>query len=167
MPWQNPKTWKTGDLLTAPEMNSQLRDNLRYLKGLPFAQASLRRAANYSSRDSNFVDIDSSELSFTVEVTGAAQIGFLGTFQMDRAGSIHLDLAIDGLRFGQNAGMAQLRFASANQPQHCGFTIIRDHLTPGRRRFHMQWRVFGGNGQLFASASTNDPPAFFWVRALP
>ena len=167
MTWHDPKTWNTGDLLTAQEMNSQLRDNLRYLKELPYAQSTIRQETNYSTGSRGFVDIDASALSLTLRTAGAAQIGFLGTFQMDRSSVLYLDLMVDGVRLGNDRGMSYLRFSEANQPQGFAFTLLRDQLTPGERTFRMQWRVLSGNVTLFAAAGSNDPPAFFWARALP
>lgn len=34
MPWTSPKTWVVGAILTAAELNTNVRDNLNYLKGL-------------------------------------------------------------------------------------------------------------------------------------
>ena len=167
MPWNDPKTWNTGDLLTALEMNSELRDNLRYLKELLYAQSTIRQGVNYSSSSRSFVDIDVNALSLTLRTAGAAQIGFLGTFQMDRSSVLYLDLTVDGVRLGNDRGLACVRFSEANEPHSFAFTLLRDQLTPGERTFRMQWRVLSGNVTLFAAASSNDPPAFFWARALP
>lgn len=167
MNWQDPKTWNTGDLLTAQEMNAQLRDNLRYLKELPYAQSTVRQQTNYSMGSRSFADIDASALSLTLRAAGAAEIGFLGTFQMNRSGTLYLDLSVDGVRIGNDLGMASVYFSVANQPQSFAFTVLRDQLTPGERTFRLQWRVSHGAATLFAAASSNDPPAYFWARALP
>ena len=34
MSWTSPKTWVVGTLTTAADLNTHIRDNLRYLKGL-------------------------------------------------------------------------------------------------------------------------------------
>ncbi len=34
MPWTMPRTWVTGELLTSGQLNTYIRDNTRYLKGL-------------------------------------------------------------------------------------------------------------------------------------
>ena len=33
MAWSSPRTWNTGDIVTAAQLNTELRDNLNYLKG--------------------------------------------------------------------------------------------------------------------------------------
>ena len=86
---------------------------------------------------------------------------------MDRSAVLYLDLLVDGVRIGNDRGMACVRFSEANEPHSFAFTLLRDQLTPGERTFRMQWRVLSGNVTLFAAASSNDPPAFFWARALP
>lgn len=167
MNWQEPKTWNTGDLLTAQDMNAQLRDNLQYLKGLPYAQKTIQNDGNYTTRSSSFVDIDDSSLSITLRTTGAVLVGFLGTFQADQSTHIHLDLLVDGVRLGQNNGIASLHFPAAHKPQSLAFTLLRDQLTAGEHTFHLQWRIVAGFGIFYAAAGNRDAPAFFWARALP
>ena len=167
MNWQNPKTWNTGDLLTAQDMNAQLRDNLQYLKGLPYAQITSRQDSNYTTNSGSFVDIDDSTLSITLRTAGAVLVGFLGTLQTDRATQIYLDLLVDGVRLGKINGIACLHFQAANKPQTLAFTLLRDQLSAGEHTFRLQWRIGVGHATLFAAAGSRDAPAFFWVRALP
>ncbi|MCY3836586.1 MAG: hypothetical protein OXF83_09170 [Anaerolineaceae bacterium] len=167
MNWQDPKTWNTGDLLTAQDMNAQLRDNLRYLKDLPYMQQTIRRNSNYTTSSRSFVDIDGSNLSLTLRLAGAVMVGFLGTFQMDRSAQVCLDLLVDGVRLGNERGISCLHFSNSNVTQSFTFTFLRDQLAAGEHTFRLQWRVSSGRATLFAAAGTNDPPIFFWLRALP
>lgn len=167
MSWQEPKTWNTGDLLTAQDMNIQLRDNLRYLKNLPYSQQTIRRNANYTTSSRSFVDIDGLDLTLTLPLTGAVLIGFLGTFQQDRSAQVCLDLLVDGVRLGNDRGISCLHFSNANVAQSFTFTFLRDQLAAGEHQFRLQWRVSSGRATLFAAAGNNDPPIFFWLRALP
>lgn len=167
MNWQNPKTWNTGDLLTAQDMNAQLRDNLQYLKGLPYAQKTIQNDRNYTTRSSSFVDIDDSSLSITLRTAGAVLLGFLGTFLADQSTHIHLDLLVDGVRLGQNNGIASLYFQAGHRAQSLAFTLLRDQLTAGEHTFRLQWRIATGHATLYAAAGSRDAPAFFWARALP
>ena len=167
MNWQNPKTWNTGDLLTAQEMNAQLRDNLQYLKGLPYAQNTIQKDKNYTTASRGFVAIDDSTLSITLRTAGAVLVGFLGTLQADRPTNIYLDLLVDGVRLGKNNGIACLHFKDANKRQCLAFTLLRDQLTAGEHTFQLQWRIGTGRATLFAAAGRDDQPAFFWARALP
>ena len=166
MPWNEPKTWNTGDLLTAQDMNEQLRDNMRYLAGLPYAQSTVRQSANYSTSSKVFVDIDASALSLTLTTAGVVELGFLGTVSLDRSGYIVLEMTVDGASVSGGPGLARLSVAHANQPQSIAFTLLRDRLTAGQREFRMQWRVSTGTGKLYAAAGKNDYPAFFWARSL-
>ena len=130
MTWHDPKTWNTGDLLTAQEMNSQLRDNLRYLKELPYAQSTIRQETNYSTGSRGFVDIGRQPLSLTLRTAGAAQVGFLGTFQMDRSSTLYLDLTVDGVRLGNDREWPACASRKPNEPNSFAFTFLRDQLTP-------------------------------------
>lgn len=49
MAWNTPKTWSTGNLVTATEFNQQLRDNLLYLKQPPVTRLGFQSLATSST----------------------------------------------------------------------------------------------------------------------
>lgn len=61
MAYTNPRTWATGDTISASALNTDLRDNMDYLKGLSegavFSGVALTRVAATSIADSTDTDI--------------------------------------------------------------------------------------------------------------
>ena len=58
-----PKTWNTGDPLTASDMNTYIRDNNNALITPTNAVARIDEASNYTTSSTSFADIDSTYLS--------------------------------------------------------------------------------------------------------
>src|SRR6266542_5785773 len=56
MAWVTPRTWVQGEVVTAAQLNEQLRDNISYLKDIAYVEFT----ANVSVTGTAFVDIVSS-----------------------------------------------------------------------------------------------------------
>src|SRR3972149_7375912 len=57
MSWSAPRTWATGELVTAGIMNLHVRDNLLALASLDFAQITADTAAISATTDATAVDV--------------------------------------------------------------------------------------------------------------
>lgn len=64
MAWTSPKTWAVGDVLSASDMNTYVRDNAIYLLS-GRVQSYQRSAGSYTTTSATLVDVDSTNLSFT------------------------------------------------------------------------------------------------------
>ena len=71
MPWTTPKTWATGELVTATDLNLHVRDNLDALKSPPTATARISPGGTIQITSTTFVDIHSS-LNFNLTTAGGA-----------------------------------------------------------------------------------------------
>lgn len=63
MTWTTPVTWATNQLVTAANMNEQVRDNLNYLLAKPTVKILGDTGANYSTSSTSFVDVDVTNLT--------------------------------------------------------------------------------------------------------
>src|SRR5512134_3501672 len=99
MAWTFPKTWFAGELLTASLLNTHLRDNLNALKFLP-KDRFVDNAASYSTTSTTFVDVDTTNLTLTIETTGGdalvlvtGTVSITGALWTDR---VNLGVTCDG-----------------------------------------------------------------------
>lgn len=159
--WIAPKTWTTGELLTATLMNTELGNQLQALKNPASANYILNQASNYTTTSTTFVDIDSTNLSLTM-VTGGGDviIGFSGNAAS--TGWVNFDVALDSVRIGGDDGLIT---AGGYYP----FSFIRLYtgLSAASHNFKLQWKVAtSGSGTLYAGAGTTsfDIHPQFWVR---
>lgn len=64
MAWTDPQTWTAGSILTAAELNEQLRDNMSYLKavadGVDFSGVQMKRGAdqNVATATPEYINFD-------------------------------------------------------------------------------------------------------------
>ena len=62
--WTAPKTWSAGEALTADLQNEQLRDNMLHLFDRPADSYLADEAADYSTINTSFEDVDATNFSF-------------------------------------------------------------------------------------------------------
>jgi hypothetical protein len=160
--WHTPATWTVGQLVTATNLNEQLRDNLEFLKTPPTSLYNLNQGSDYTTTSTSFVDVDATNLSLTINTAGGdVLIVFLGF----GAGSarLYFDIAIDGVRMAGDDG-----FFSAVQNSNGPLTLValKQGLSAGSHTFKLQWKVNSGTGTLYAGAGTSgfDVHPQFFVR---
>ncbi|MEL6148480.1 MAG: hypothetical protein AAGK74_02200 [Chloroflexota bacterium] len=166
MTWTTPKTWGTGDLVTASDMNTHLRDNLSYLKdAITFDVVSVD--SNYTDNDINsFVDVDSTNVSLTVSTRGKlALVGFeLATYQTNTTQGISFDITLDGTRLGTtNRGLVYHQVTDSDS--HTTPVAARGmhwltNLAAGSHTFKIVWRQIAAgtvNGYIAGTASGGLP----------
>ncbi|MEO1163712.1 MAG: hypothetical protein AAFV98_08020 [Chloroflexota bacterium] len=69
MAWTQPKTW-SNEPLVASDLNTHLRDNMEALKEPPSANYELDETSDYTTTSTTFVDVDSTNLSLTLDTNG-------------------------------------------------------------------------------------------------
>jgi hypothetical protein len=177
MPWHTPITWQVDQLVTETHLNAQIRDNMDYLKERVDSPASAQYTANetsdYSTSSTTFVDVDATNLAFTLTTKGnAVMLGFYGTVNTATASDIYIyfDVLVDGVRRAGDDGMVLVARKGGS-----GFALGTDsvafvHLIPslsaGSHTFKLQWKVSGGSATLRAGAGTAtvDLHPQFWAR---
>lgn len=163
--WTTPKTWSTGEALSASDMNTHIRDNLGALKAPPTAVYTCDEVSDYVTSQTTFVDVDASNLTLTITTTGGdVMVGFHGHIYAN-GGICHLDVEVDGTREGGDDGITVVY---SNYRQAVSFTRLITNLDAGTHTFKLQWKVTAGSAALYAGAGTanlNVHPQF-WVREI-
>ena len=166
--WTTPKTWSTGEALTASDMNTHIRDNLDALKEPPTASYACDEASDYTTTSTTFVDVDSTNLSLQITTTGGdVLIGFVGTVQLTTAASILFDVDVDGTRDGGDDGICRGYSSTNTLIQTIGFVRLITGLSAGSHTFKLQWKTTSGTlVDLYAGAGTSnrDLHPQFWAR---
>lgn len=166
--WTAPRTWETNDLVSANDLNQELRDNLEYLKSPVTALYNVNEASNYSTTSTSFVDVDGTDLALTIVTTGGdVMVGFCASFINSTADArTYFDIAVDGTRKAGDDGLAMGEAESANAMESVGFVYLIRGLSAGSHTFKLQWKVSAGTSTLYAGAgtSTADIHPQFWVR---
>lgn len=183
MAWNDPVTFAVGQLVTADDLNEQLRDNLNYLFARP-AQHKALNNSDYTTTSGSFVDIDQTDpydLTVSLETSGGdVWVHFHGCFVMtntDLASRARgaLDFTVDGTRHGNTDGCVTLGeggfsdHADNEGGTPVSFDYIIEGLAAGTHTFVMQWKCASdGTGtttlRLFAGAGSTynrSKPCFF------
>jgi hypothetical protein len=159
--WSIPRTWTNGEVPGETEMNTHVRDNLRFLKDPSFQQIITASGGTLSTTATTAVPISTADLSITLTTYGGAIHGvFHATFSAQGALILGLDYdgtavynALTGVSYHQMAGVTN---------RSLGFNVWITGLASGSHTFRPTWRVGAGTntGQLLLASA----PAFFWVR---
>jgi len=160
--WHTPATWSVGQLVTATNLNEQLRDNLEFLKAPPTGVRNVNQASDYATTSTTFVDVDTTNLSFSINTAGGdVLIVFFGRVNSS-TGNVYFDVSVDGVRIGGDDGLTS--GPSGHHP--IALMALKQGLSPGTHTFKLQWRVSAGTGTLYAGAGTSglDLHPQFWVR---
>jgi len=162
--WSPPRSWSTGELVSASLLNSHLRDNLEFLKTPPTALYTLNESSDYTTTSTSFVNIDGTKLSLTITTAGGdVLVGFCGCI-LESAGSVFFDVEVDTVRTAGDDGLCVVSPSSSTQRLNASFFKLIQGLSAGVHTFKLQWRVNGGTGTLFAGAGTSNGdihPQFF------
>ncbi len=171
--WTTPKTWNTGDPLTASDMNTQIRDNLTVLKAPPTTLFRADQMSDYSTSSTTFVDVDGAgtELELSITTTGGdVLIGFVGSVSVPgQAINIYFDIYYDSVgRIGQDDGLMVISqyYSGTVTKAPVSLICLKTGLSAGTHTFKPQWKVASGTATLFAGAGTSglDVHPIFWVR---
>lgn len=166
MPWITPKTWATGELVTAADLNTHVRDNLDTLKNPPGGIVTL--SSNITTNSGSFVDVTGASVTLTPG-GGDVFVSFAGTYVRvgNYDGEVMFDVAIvDGgstTRVGGTEGI--VRDQLNTEPRHIAFVwwIPKAQLTAGAKTIKLQWKV-GGGSQRDVQLSGASSKAQFTVR---
>lgn len=147
--WTTMRTLVTGDLVTEEDM-AALRGNLHYLLDPNKARLIHNSGSGYTTTSTSFVDIDSANLSITLQTHGGP---VLVTFAANAYASnasyrARFDLSVDGTRYtGMPLGLLQAsnlgNDVTAATP--VAFAVLVTGLAAGTHTFRPQWCVTSGS----------------------
>ena len=171
--WTTPKTWETDELVTASDMNAQVRDNVDHLhtRMENFDEYTLNEGSDYTTTSTSFVDVDTtgSELELTITTTkdnAVVLVHFHGTVDHNSTGLLFFDVALDGTRVGEDDGI--VKWQCPGYDGVVSFTRAVPVASEDEHTFKLQWRVGSGTGTLYAGAGTANADVHpqFWVKEL-
>ena len=159
MPWTTPPTFTPGQVVTATDLNSYLRDNPSYLLGRPSSVIRRNNGSDYTTTSTSFVDIDATNLAITFAVSGTAVlITFAGALRIAAAtNQADFDVTVDGVRYGLGAnGLISMNLPNASVDNLVSFSVLVTGLAAGSHTFKVQWKVSGSTLTLRATSSQNE-----------
>lgn len=161
-PWHGTANWDVGQLVTAADMNAQVRDNIGYLFERPAGVVTSNRESDYVTTSTAFVDVHASEMAVTLDLEGTrVQVQFQGNFHIETSSPgtnrTYLDVAVDGVRQAGDDGICLV--VGGGYMSVTGFRWVITGLTPGTHTFSLQWKTIASVGTptatLFAGAGTS------------
>ncbi len=153
MGWTTPKTWVPGEVLSASDFNTHLRDNLNALLTRPLGAVLWSNGADYTTSSTSFVDIDGTNLAKTITpVSTKVLLLFSATAYIGGLTS-YFDFTVDGTRLGGANGL-QVAGSSAVNTTMPVFMAAVVTVTPGAvHTFKVQWKASGGTISLYANTT--------------
>ncbi len=169
--WTTPLTWQVDQLVTEADLNTQLRDNLRFLKDPPTALVRLDETQDFASTSGEFVDIDRQRLALSLTTAGGdLLVVFFGLLRNNSSGSgAALDIAIDGTRIGGDGGLLIVDPNLSDWIPVSVIALVQD-LDAGPHSLYLQWRRTEAKGTMYLAAGANtrdsNTHSQFWAREI-
>ncbi len=157
MAWTSPRTWTTGELVTAAIMNTHVRDNLNALFSPPSDSSTL--TTNISTTNTSFEN--ATGLTATLTTAGdTVLIGFIGTLDHTVASAtIELDIDIDATREGGTDGIISVE---TEKESNASFTWRATGLSAAAHTFQLQWKTTEATATLRATNRV----VMFWAAEI-
>ena len=143
MAWNTPLTWDTGRLVTANDLNRQIRDNLLYLKSPP---ATILAGANNTTSSTSYVPLTETQNIITT-AGGRVLIGAYGySYRTSGSGPMQVTIAlqIDGGAVGHAIIVTVPEQLNNGAPW--AMLHLTAQLTPAFHTFRLYHRVSGNTG---------------------
>ena len=162
-PWHGTADWDVGQLVTAADLNAQVRDNVGYLFERPLTVITSDRGSDFVTTSTSFVNVHIDDMALTLTLAGTrARVTFQGNFRIQTSspgtGRVYLDIAVDGIRQAGDDGLVVAQVISDDYVP-LGFSWVVTGLIPGTHTFTLQWRATASVGSptatLFAGAATS------------
>jgi hypothetical protein len=153
MPWTAPNTAVAGNVISAADHNTYLRDNLIYLfSQRPSAHLLYAGATDYTTSSASFVPVDTTNLRLTATVNSGR---FMALAYAHLSGStsemrIYLDLLLDSTtRAGGASGVLNQVIGVSGSGTYPVLAIARfTGLATGSHTFDLVWRTSGVLGYI-------------------
>jgi hypothetical protein len=166
--WTTPKTWNTGDPLTASDMNTHIRDNFEFVKTPPTGYYKANEASDYTTTSNSFANVDATNFALTITTAGGdVLVGFSGGVKHSTAAqNIYFDVEVDGVRSAGDDGIVFIAAPGASYNVNASFVRLIRGLSAGSHTFKLQWKTSAATATMPAGAGTvnQDTHPEFWVR---
>jgi hypothetical protein len=162
MAWSTPPTFTSGQVITATDLNTYLRDNENYLLSRPKNFVKHDNNADYTTTSSSFVDIDGTNLTITLTLSGSAVLLSFTAVINDSSNQPAFDFTVDGTRVGGSTD--GLMTISGGNGRYCATMVaLVTGLSAAAHTFKVQWRAVSGTATLYAGSGTsgNDTLPYF------
>ena len=109
--WTTPRTWATGEIVTAALANEQWRDNVDYLKERPVSAVSDYDGTVASTASTSFTDLSGMSVNITTSGSSKLRITAAGSGNSSGTGvALYVTALVDGTNQGNATyGMAQIQ----------------------------------------------------------
>lgn len=152
MAWTTPRTWVTGEVVTAAYFNTNLRDNLNFLVGAAGAEV----LTSETTTSTTYTDLATVGPAVTVTTGVSALALFSAEMGNSTANATLLSVAVSGattLAASENYRAVDNTTSGVTGFNHKFFT----GLTAGSNTFTLKYRVGGGTGTFLIRRVTVIP----------
>lgn len=156
--WTAPRTWISGEIVTAALLNSHLRDNLDWLK-TPTESGRIQFAADFTSTSATYVDVTGVTTTLT---TNGGGLDVIWRAQISNSGpaSVTFQLVIDGVS-SELLGSCFTGSATSN------VWTIATHvaaLSAGSHTIKIQTKVASGTTTIKGTTAATQDPLFYVIE---
>lgn len=148
MGWTNPRTWVTGEVVTAAQMNAHVRDNEIDLDART-SKSSALVSASETTTSTTYTDLTTSGPTVTLNTGTKVVVAIRCNLVNNGAGQYSLaSIAVSGATTiaASDGDSVYLKAAVANGEMGASSIVVFDNLTPGSNTFTMKYRVTAGTG---------------------
>lgn len=163
MGWTTPRTWVTGEVVTAAELNAHVRDNVNFLKSGVYAQQTLTTSSSSTSGTTELVVASAPAITF--DGTTPAEVTFNWQNVALTVGTDTFRVRLyDGPTAGSGTQIAEWLLAVATTG---GSGFIRAIVTPsaGSHTFTARLVRTAGTGTASVFASATIPATILVTQA--
>lgn len=173
MSWTSPKTWVTGDILPADELNTYLRDNLLELSpnkattaGSIFVTNNTSEiaerivtsdyiAASESTSSTTYTDLSTIGPSVTVETSSQAFVFmYCHMYSNDDTNAVWMNFDVSGATTESATSRdSTALMLQASNGQRWGVSVLYQNMTPGMNTFTAKYRCSNNTGTVTATWS--------------
>lgn len=162
MAYTAPRTWVTGELVTASMMNTHVRDNFDALKTPPAGVATW--STNFTTTSTSFVDLTSATHTITSTGGGFLVILLASIANSSLGASNNIDIVVDGVsESGLTSGVQAWGQEVANAAVPICVVFKVPAKSAGSHTIKAQVRVSAGTMTVYGTAS-NVEPQFYVVE---
>lgn len=162
--WTTPPTFVAGRVISPADIATYFFGNDSYLLNRPVTARIRNNAGAYSTSSTTFVDIDATNLSITLAMSGSAVLlTFSANTRLSGTDVAPMfDFVIDGVRYatGFTQGMGQMTAISNTKPGPINVWALVTGLSAASHTFKPQWAVPSAGTSGIESDLTTSPIVF-------
>lgn len=157
--WTTPRTWATGELITASMLNVHIRDNLNALHVPAGGYNVLNLGADITGTSTSFADVDATNFGMTFTTGGGDVLVFFQFDMLNSGGAVknYFDIyeSVAATRIGGDDGLCIIGNSSATLAVNVTVCARFPSLTAVAHTFKLQYKVASGTLTIHAGAGTS------------